>query len=855
MTQTAPSARPPVTPRPSCVNGNCQWACQPNYHKCSDNQCYTDVDAGHCGDNCTSCPDPANGDPLCINKSCSWQCDTYYHKNSALSQCVSGNEANCCLANNQTGCCGAVCQSCPAAGPHTVGVCNATGNPQAPWTCGYGCQSTSASDYWVDYDGNYINGCECHWTSATDTPGDGIDQNCDGVDGQRAGSIYVSKSGYDSNDGTYGYPVATIKRGLELAQGNYSNVLVTGALYNENVVLKEGINLLGGYAEDFITRDTDNNKTIIVGDTEDTGEYGAVTAIDIRSSSTEFSGFRVNARQADGIGESTYGIYVRNCNNSLILQDNLVDSAQAGDGKDGLNGNKGTDGTKGGDGRMSVASGTTNHFCGKAPVADKVKTYTGHDGYWKLIEVDLAPYINTGPIQIRFRLQTNSVTGSSSYGWWIDDVTVKKDGADLFNDNFSGTTGRDWSREGGWEVDTAYSITSPHSLHDSVGSSYGNNLNISAMTSFTFDLSGASTAQLSFYHFHRLDAGDYGYVEVLKLDNTTKSDGGAGGTNSSCSVVNGGAGGSATCPLGWCETGTSVTSCNNHFTRQEDQGVSGGNNGGTGGPGGYNSMQPSYNNCGITRPPIGFSSEGTSGNDGSTGADGNGGNGAASTGGIDMATWRWKLTEATDGTDGTNGSGGGGGGAGGGVDYNRCSSPDLFGGSGGGGGAGGCLGTRATAGTSGGASIGILVLFTTAPTGSGDLPVIQNNEIILGAGGDGGNGGAGGSGGAGGGGGKGGIADGALHHSVAGGGDGGSGGRGGHGGGGGGGAGGAAYGLYIYNRGGQTFSSYQSQNTYTSDSGSRKSVEGQGGPGGFAGNRGSDGAEGVLANYGLYPPL
>ena len=820
------------------AEGKCIYRCQDGYHSCGTSQdtdggisCYLDDDVHHCGDDvaCVDCPNPVHGTPLCLNDKCSWQCDGFYHKNPALTECAAGNEANCCLQNDTDNCCGEACQTCPSAGPHTKGICKATGNPQAPWSCGYACEQG-----WVDYDGNFVNGCECQFISDTDLPGDGIDQNCDGVDGTIGASIFVSKTGDDNNNGTSGNPVATIKKGLALAQTTgKAYVLVSGDLYNENVVLIEGINLLGGYSYDFIIRDTTNNKTFIVGDTLQSGQYGAVTAVNIRSVPTEFSGFRVNGHQADGIGESTYSVYVRNCNDSLIIQNNLIDGANAGDGKDGINGSTGHDGTGGGNGADVKEAGTTNHACGGSGFA-ALASYTGNSTTWRQVTIDLNAYINSGPIQLRFRIDTD--WGSREAGWNIDDVVVKKGSTTLFTENFSSTPSR-WTLQGNWERDTRTYHTSPRSLADSPNNAdYGNNWDYSATITQTFDLSGATSAQLTFWHRYEFEEDyDYGFVEI-KASGGSTNPGGAGGTNANCSTVAGGGGGAATCPVG--------------FNEREPAGARGGNSGGLGGLGGYNGTIPS-GNCSTCRTPSNGAMEGESGADGTKGTDGNGGSGAASVGAISSSTWQWQLTTATNGTTGAQGRGGGGGGAGGGVDYTDCDEPDIFGGGGGGGGAGGCRGTLGTAGTSGGASIGILVVFTSTPSQTSHVPTIRDNDIVPGAGGDGGNGGAGGAGGAGGSGGKGGEQQPTINWCASGGGDGGSGGRGGHGGGGGGGAGGASYGIYVHNRGSVNLSSYKSANTYSTDSGSRGGLRGQGGAGGYVGNKGGNGAAGVLADTNL----
>jgi hypothetical protein len=177
--------------------------------------------------------------------------------------------------------------------------------------------------------------------------------------------------------------------------------------------------------------------------------------------------------------------------------------------------------------------------------------------------------------------------------------------------------------------------------------------------------------------------------------------------------------------------------------------------------------------------------------DGEWGDEGENGLGGADADSSLSSTGEWITDSGTNGLAGGNGQGGGGGGAGGGVegDDTTC-RPPVTGPSGGGGGEGGAGGTGGWGGQGGGAVFGIFVF---NENDGASAPVIRNNLVFLGAGGNGGHGGAGGSGGSAGIGGPGGICVVAYCGPA---GMGGDGGRGGHGGGGGGGAGGASIGIY-----------------------------------------------------------
>ena len=173
------------------------------------------------------------------------------------------------------------------------------------------------------------------------------------------------------------------------------------------------------------------------------------------------------------------------------------------------------------------------------------------------------------------------------------------------------------------------------------------------------------------------------------------------------------------------------------------------------------------------------------------------------------------------------------GGAGGGGECNSGCFGDRLGGDGGGGGSGAGGGIAGTAGTGGGASFALFII-------NGISPIIEDNVIHLGIGGDGGNGGFGGKGGIGGQGGSGGICPGSCWCFGSAG-DGGKGGDGGHGGGGGGACGGNAYGIYTYNVTGTL--------DYTLDNNISGGVAGQGGNGGLSlGNNGTNGINGIVMN-------
>ncbi|WXH28882.1 hypothetical protein WA016_02829 [Myxococcus stipitatus] len=207
----------------------------------------------------------------------------------------------------------------------------------------------------------------------------------------------------------------------------------------------------------------------------------------------------------------------------------------------------------------------------------------------------------------------------------------------------------------------------------------------------------------------------------------------------------GGAGGSALCPLGY-SGGYGADGVPRNHGLDGKAGLPAASSGGTvfggaGGRGGDAGVLPcDGGGCSCAGFPGGPGEEGGQGIAGDSGAPGSG------RGALSSSTWvTVPEMQGGQGTPGTAGGGGGGGGSGG-----SCIAESNFelsaGGAGGGGGAGGCSGQGGMGGGGGGASIGLLV-FSSRVTLEADSHV---QTLGGGTGGPGGMGGAGGSGGNGG---------------------------------------------------------------------------------------------------------
>ncbi|MBI5480514.1 MAG: hypothetical protein HY906_16775, partial [Deltaproteobacteria bacterium] len=170
------------------------------------------------------------------------------------------------------------CGGNPCVDGHCTVACSTTTQCQnalgSPSTCqgGY-CKVTYQ---FVDVDHEPTNGCECPAAlGATDEPDlhpvypqagwSYVDRDCDGVDGVAATSLFVW-SGSTQSQGTRDQPYRTIGAALAAWDpSRHTAILVAAGSYAEQVVLRNGVKLHGGYAPGFATRDVITNPTIIEG--------------------------------------------------------------------------------------------------------------------------------------------------------------------------------------------------------------------------------------------------------------------------------------------------------------------------------------------------------------------------------------------------------------------------------------------------------------------------------------------------------------------------------------------------------------------------------------------------------------
>jgi hypothetical protein len=235
------------------------------------------------------------------------------------------------------GACGFNCDSTWPGGPALFNVatqCNPSGTLA---TCGFTCLAG-----WVNADGVADNGCEFRPEPET---------------------VYVSTFANGGRDvagcGTYLAPCASIQGGIDLARTTTgkTRVRVSTGLYRENIVLANGISVLGGHSNLNWVRNADVFGTSIRG-ADVAPLVGASTdrIVVIASgitSATEFSGFIVSGINA-GLSGNSIGIYITNSNQNLVIENNEIAAGAGGNGATGSTGAAGTQGTNGSVGGNAV---------------------------------------------------------------------------------------------------------------------------------------------------------------------------------------------------------------------------------------------------------------------------------------------------------------------------------------------------------------------------------------------------------------------------------------------------------------------------------------------------------------------
>jgi hypothetical protein len=234
------------------------------------------------------------------------------------------------------GACGADCNlrwPGGAAAFNVIPTCTASG---ATAVCGFTCAAG-----FLDADGVADNGCEFQPEPQT---------------------VYVStpiNGGVDNGTcGAWNAPCATIQQGIDRAQATgRTRVRVSTGLYEGNIMMRNGISVLGGHSNlNWVRNPSVFGTTLrgadVAGVGAGTNDRIAVQAIGI-SGTTELSGFVIVGINA-GPGGNSIGIYVRNSDAGLRIENNEVIAGAGGNGATGAAGSAGSAGQGGGAGNPNV---------------------------------------------------------------------------------------------------------------------------------------------------------------------------------------------------------------------------------------------------------------------------------------------------------------------------------------------------------------------------------------------------------------------------------------------------------------------------------------------------------------------
>ena len=199
-----------------------------------------------------------------------------------------------------------------------------------------------------DANGNPDDGCECEVIGGVDEPFDGLDHDCDGADGDHGDAIHVSTTGDPAGTGAIGDPLDSIQDGVDEAvlQG-LAWVLVAEGTYVESVELASGVTMVGGWPDDFAYQDADAYPTTVNGLAATADVPGTFTLRCAAGDTQRIQGFSLLGTTPAADGDSSYGVYLEDCDEGTVVTDNDIQSRS---GADGTAGGDGGDGVIGSDG-------------------------------------------------------------------------------------------------------------------------------------------------------------------------------------------------------------------------------------------------------------------------------------------------------------------------------------------------------------------------------------------------------------------------------------------------------------------------------------------------------------------------
>ena len=276
-------------------------------------------------------------------------------------------------------------------------------NPGMPEICGFvdeDCDGTTDEEdalgcgvFYADVDGDLwgdVNDAHClcskvepytvtvpgdcddtlDWVNPDQTadPVDGafVDQDCDGIDGQKALGTFVSAAfGDDLNDGSEAHPKKTIQAAIDIAADD-THVYVSEGTYSETIDVKKRVSIYGKFTvtEDggvvtFTERQPDATTTVQNSTLKSFAGFDdtVVTVFaDGINEATEIADFRIVSSDPDpGVSRNpavnTVAVFTKGDSKSLTLARLDIRSGPGGQGQAGIDGADGAAGTDGGAGK------------------------------------------------------------------------------------------------------------------------------------------------------------------------------------------------------------------------------------------------------------------------------------------------------------------------------------------------------------------------------------------------------------------------------------------------------------------------------------------------------------------------
>ena len=225
-----------------------------------------------------------------------------------------------------------------------------------PECAGGECRMGPCEAGFIDLDGTPDTGCEyaCVFQGEDDSPDpEGVDLDCDGVDGDVEDSVFVRENGDDARDGlTPATAVATVRQGLVVAtETGRGHVLVTNGLYRMNAPLSlvAGVSLHGGYDADFRGR-SDGRATLRF-----------ISSVGLRATALRapvlIDQIDVEVTARDGQSAAAIAVQVLDSGDALAFRSSDVLAGRGGDGAAGSPGSTGAVGGNGGNANGSSGGG------------------------------------------------------------------------------------------------------------------------------------------------------------------------------------------------------------------------------------------------------------------------------------------------------------------------------------------------------------------------------------------------------------------------------------------------------------------------------------------------------------------